>query len=68
MSITPPSDHLVELLRQTLATIPDWVRTEFAAKNPVARARAEEVLAAMIEAAIHAAADSIKPLEGGEPT
>jgi hypothetical protein len=52
MSTTLPSDHLVELLRQTLTTVPAWVRTEFAAKDPVARARAEEVIAAMIEAAI----------------
>ena len=52
MSTTTPSDHLVELLRQTLATIPAWVRTEFAAQDPVVRARAEEVLAAMIEAGI----------------
>lgn len=52
MSTTPPSDHLIELLRHTLATIPAWVRTEFAAKDPVASARAEEVIAAMIEAGI----------------
>jgi hypothetical protein len=52
MSNAPPSDHLAVLVRQTLATVPVWVRTEFAAKDPAVRARAEEVLTAMIEAGI----------------
>jgi hypothetical protein len=47
----PPSD-LSHLVRRTLAAMPAWVRTDLTAKDHTTRTRAEEVLAAMIEAAI----------------
>lgn len=47
-------DHpdLTEVVTQTLASAPQWIRTELLSKDPILRARAEESLAAMIVAAI----------------
>ena len=50
--ITTPSDDLIMLVRTVLGNTPAWVRTDLSAKDTYARARAEEVLAAMIAAAI----------------
>ncbi len=45
------SEDLVHLVQKVLARAPDWLRTDLAARDPLARERAEETLAAMISAA-----------------
>lgn len=44
-------------IHAVLAKTPEWIRGEFASKEPTARARAEEALAAMLEAAIRTEAE-----------
>ncbi len=48
-----PSEALVDLVQKVLARAPEWLRTDLAARDPLARERAEETLAAMISAAFH---------------
>jgi hypothetical protein len=50
----PPlsSEALTNLIRGVLGVAPAWVRTELSSKDANARARAEEVMAALIVAAI----------------
>lgn len=42
-----------EVLRDLLARAPEWIRTDLASKDAITRSRAEETLAAMIEAALN---------------
>lgn len=44
---------VAEVVRGLLARAPEWVRVDLASKDTMARARAEETLAAMIEAALN---------------
>lgn len=41
------------VMRELLARAPEWIRTDLASKDAMARSRAEETLAAMIEAALN---------------
>lgn len=47
-----PLVDVAEVVRELLARAPEWVRVDLASKDAMARARAEETLAAMIEAAL----------------
>lgn len=47
-----PNVNVGEVVRELLARAPEWVRVDLASKDAMARARAEETLAAMIEAAL----------------
>jgi hypothetical protein len=49
-------------VRELLARAPEWIRTDLASKDAMARSRAEETLAAMIEAALNK--DGIAPASG----
>jgi hypothetical protein len=44
--------NVAEVVRELLARAPEWVRVDLASKDAMARARAEETLAAIIEAAL----------------
>jgi hypothetical protein len=48
-----PIVNVGEVVRELLARAPEWVRVDLASKDAMARARAEETLAAMIEAALN---------------
>ncbi len=50
---TMQSEALVDLVQKVLARAPEWLRTDLAARDPLARERAEETLAAMISAAFN---------------
>jgi hypothetical protein len=52
MSAKHPANDLAEVVRRTLASMPAWIRTDLCSKDVAARARAEEVLATLIKAAI----------------
>lgn len=49
---------LTDIIHQALERAPQWVRHDLNAKDPKDRARAEEVLAAMIAAALDSQADA----------
>jgi hypothetical protein len=44
---------IAAVVRELLARAPEWVRIDLASKDATTRARAEETLAAMIEAALN---------------
>jgi hypothetical protein len=46
------SSDLDAILTSVLNQAPDWVRTEFASKDPALRQRAAETLSAMLAAAL----------------
>jgi hypothetical protein len=47
-----PSRDLAEVVRRILASMPAWIRADLSSKDASVRARAEEVLAKLIEVAI----------------
>lgn len=49
-----PQPDLTRLVTDVLSRMPQWVRDELSARDPLTRARAEETLAALIAAAIAA--------------
>jgi hypothetical protein len=56
----PDSNRLASTpVRDVLSRMPEWVRQDLANKDPTARARAEETLAAMIGAAMDAATSKV---------
>jgi len=65
-----PENH-IDTVRQTIAGMPQWLRVELSATDPILRARAEDTLSAMIVAAIgetdESAAGSPPPHHGTEP-
>jgi len=46
------STGIAAVMRDLLARAPEWIRADLASKDATARSRAEETLAAMIEAAL----------------
>lgn len=47
------NQDVTAVVTAVLERAPEWVRTDLAAKDAAARARAEETLAAMVAAALH---------------
>lgn len=46
------SNDLIAIVTSVLERAPTWVRVDLSAKDPAARARAEETLGAMVAAAL----------------
>lgn len=50
-------EDIIATLCAALHKVPEWVRHDFAATDPAARERAEDALAAMLEAALQRGTD-----------
>lgn len=63
-------ENQIDTVRQTVAGMPQWLRVELSATDPILRARAEDTLSAMIAAVgkpDESADGSPPPPHGTEP-